>query len=243
MISTPKKSSRSGAFTLIELLTVIAIIGILAAIIIPTVGAVRKTAQASVCLSNLRQVGLAAIAYANDNKDALPDAGTGQDPAWARSLASYMSMPAAQKSTIFVCPGADLPVSDAVNQTDIVLTYGMHAGLMPRGGKAISLSKIKRPSDVILAADMCQDPNNNNWSPNSIENPNEFLFKPGDTGGRGGGSIDLNAFISTATDNDTGNNAWIRYRHNGKANVARCDGSAASFAKGAIQKRHVIYYE
>ncbi|MDD2765808.1 MAG: prepilin-type N-terminal cleavage/methylation domain-containing protein [Opitutaceae bacterium] len=60
-------------FTLIELLTVIAIIGILAAIIIPTVGKVRETAQRTVDASNLREIGKAAMIYAADNNDRLPD--------------------------------------------------------------------------------------------------------------------------------------------------------------------------
>ena len=60
-------------FTLVELLTVIAIIGILAAIIIPTVGKVRETAQRTVDASNLREIGKAAMIYAADNNDRLPD--------------------------------------------------------------------------------------------------------------------------------------------------------------------------
>ncbi|MDR1282498.1 MAG: DUF1559 domain-containing protein [Opitutaceae bacterium] len=56
------------AFTLVELLTVIAIIGILAAIIIPVVGKVRQSAKAATCLSNLRQMGVAIAAYRVDNK-------------------------------------------------------------------------------------------------------------------------------------------------------------------------------
>jgi prepilin-type N-terminal cleavage/methylation domain-containing protein/prepilin-type processing-associated H-X9-DG protein len=59
-------------FTLIELLTVIAIIGILAAILIPVVGKVRDAARGSKCQSNLRQIGMAAFAYAGDNEDRLP---------------------------------------------------------------------------------------------------------------------------------------------------------------------------
>lgn len=55
-------------FTLVELLTVIAIIGILAAIIIPVVGTVRTSAKRSQGLSNLRQVNMAGIMYLNENK-------------------------------------------------------------------------------------------------------------------------------------------------------------------------------
>jgi prepilin-type N-terminal cleavage/methylation domain-containing protein len=60
-------------FTLIELLTVIAIIGILAAILIPTIGAVREKAQRAVDANNLREIVKAAMIYAADNNDRLPD--------------------------------------------------------------------------------------------------------------------------------------------------------------------------
>jgi len=63
----------AAAFTLIELLTVIAIIGILAAIIIPTVGTVRDKAQRAVDANNLREITKAAQIFAGDNNDRLPD--------------------------------------------------------------------------------------------------------------------------------------------------------------------------
>jgi prepilin-type N-terminal cleavage/methylation domain-containing protein len=65
--------SVSAGFTLIELLTVIAIIGILAAILIPTIGAVREKAQRAVDANNLREIVKAAMIYAADNSDRLPD--------------------------------------------------------------------------------------------------------------------------------------------------------------------------
>lgn len=72
MKNSPPRSITAG-FTLIELLTVIAIIGILAAILIPTIGAVREKAQRAVDANNLREIVKAAMIYAGDNNDRLPD--------------------------------------------------------------------------------------------------------------------------------------------------------------------------
>lgn len=68
-ISLPSlfRNPRRG-FTLVELLTVIAIIGILAAIIIPVVGKVRTSSRRAQGLSNLRQLTLAGLGFANENK-------------------------------------------------------------------------------------------------------------------------------------------------------------------------------
>ena len=62
------RRASSCAFTLIELLTVIAIIGILAAIIIPVVGKARASAAGAQCVSHLRQIGIASLMFTSDNK-------------------------------------------------------------------------------------------------------------------------------------------------------------------------------
>ncbi len=60
------------AFTLIELLTVIAIIGILAGILIPTLSKVRESASRSVLTSNYRQIGQAITLFSSDNRNRYP---------------------------------------------------------------------------------------------------------------------------------------------------------------------------
>ena len=62
------------AFTLIELLVVIAIIAILAAILFPVFAQAKEAAKKASCLSNMRQIGLAATMYITDNDDVYPQA-------------------------------------------------------------------------------------------------------------------------------------------------------------------------
>ncbi|MFA6286670.1 MAG: prepilin-type N-terminal cleavage/methylation domain-containing protein [Opitutaceae bacterium] len=56
------------AFTLVELLAVLAIVGILAVIIIPVTASVRANAKTSTCASSLRQLGVAGLLYAQDHQ-------------------------------------------------------------------------------------------------------------------------------------------------------------------------------
>lgn len=66
--------SHHHAFTLIELLVVIAIIAILAALLSPALSRAKSKANNTVCMNNLRQLGMATRLYSDDNQELLPSA-------------------------------------------------------------------------------------------------------------------------------------------------------------------------
>ena len=72
MARHPPSGRLGSGFTLIELLVVIALIAILAAILFPVFAKAREKARQATCASNLRQLGLAALLYVQDNDETWP---------------------------------------------------------------------------------------------------------------------------------------------------------------------------
>ena len=98
-------------FTLVELVVVVAIIGILAALLLPTLSAAKARSKRTVCLNNLKQINLATRMYADDHQDAivLPSGfvGTRTDyqlyKEYVKSYAGYPGQPSPSEK-LFACP-------------------------------------------------------------------------------------------------------------------------------------------
>jgi prepilin-type processing-associated H-X9-DG protein/prepilin-type N-terminal cleavage/methylation domain-containing protein len=228
------------AFTLVELLVVISIIGLLAGLAVPAINRGLKSAKAGACLSNLHQIGVATMAYAADNSFKLPPGGSEGENNWARDVYYYCGgsdETRASKKTLFICPGCSKSVKTDVPAGQIPLTYSGHKGLMPSGSNTVvALSSVARPTEVILAGDGCQV-SAGGFAGYVIDSPAIFSLQ----GGKGG-SVVMETAISAAPDSDSGGGGGaLRYRHAGKVNLVMCDGHAEAIKKGAVLNKHVVF--
>ena len=155
---------RSG-FTLIELLVVIAIIAILAAILFPVFARAREKARQTSCLSNLKQLALANLAYIQDNDERWPRTCWGDNvcgpvisaTAWMTGCYPYI-----KNKQIFVCPsqpagsecamdGQKAPVSpNCVWASGGGTSYGHNEEL---GSNMPSLAQLRYPAAIVILAD------------------------------------------------------------------------------------------
>ena len=106
--AAPASKNRDG-FTLVELLTVIGIIGILAALLLSGISAVKGHAKRTVCMNNLRQISLGVRLYSDDSNDKSPKPArfmSNPYDAYKQLMKSYVGLKGASSAQdrLFACP-------------------------------------------------------------------------------------------------------------------------------------------
>jgi len=206
------KNSRTG-FTLIELLVVIAIIAVLAAILFPVFQAAKKSAQGTVCISNLKQIGLSTALYVDASDDVYFAHGHATDLSRLSPVALGSTlenrwwnqlMPYAKSKGIFVCPQDTrrLPAPEDNGQAGKPLFPRSY--MMNRAVEGLTATVVGASTEVALLYEKAE------VSADAWFDPPRDLYVVG--------------FL--------GRSPVESQRHNGRANVLLVSGAAKSLAAG-----------
>ena len=210
-------------FTLIELLVVIAIIAILAAILFPVFARAREKARQASCMSNLKQIALGALMYAQDYDEKLASdlfgGGTNYSGRWFLRVYPYI-----KNLQLYTCPsyGQDVLVAGAKGWPQppifigISVDYGIASTIDPNAwgtGDGVPLALLTHPAETVYFGDSIHEYAN---GAAQYAAANECGGTPGCGCGTSHPANQANA------------------RHNGGSNLAFADGHVKYAAFGAI---------
>jgi prepilin-type N-terminal cleavage/methylation domain-containing protein/prepilin-type processing-associated H-X9-DG protein len=237
----PSTRVKPRAFTLIEVLVVIAIIGLLAAILFPVFARARENARRTACASNLKQIGLGLLQYLQDFDEKMPASAYGGVAADSNNSSAYKWMdaifPYVKSEQIFVCPsdaGARYVHSKSLKDGESTHDYGSYGqnGAYRLGGDSqtpprsstylVSVASIAAPSQTVWSVD-CSNRDEAN--------------------GSYGFSWDNSAFNPNVVANASGifQLEKISARHLETTNVLFCDGHAKAMKLDALTAGRVLF--
>jgi len=219
----PNEFGAPAAFTLLELLVVIVILGILAALLLPALSRSKASAQRAECVSNLHQLGVATHLYWDENNGAcflwqiaptnggrlywfgwLQDGAEGQrayDPS-PGALYPYL-----RGHGVALCPALDYYLAQfKLKATGAAYGYGYNWFFSaPTNHPPVRITSLQGPSQIALFADAAQI--NDFQPPASPDNP----------------MLEEWYYLDTSADYPNGH-----FRHNRRANVIFCDAHVAA---------------
>lgn len=144
-------------FTLVELLVVIAVIVVLAAILLPVYETATNRAEGTVCLTNLKNLVTAAHLYADDHDGFCVPARAGGGPpgtlgiCWDTLLQPYL-----RSSLVLLCPSDPTPAA-ATFSVSLPHSYGINHDIALVGGyngAALPLGRLEQPAATVLFFDL-----------------------------------------------------------------------------------------
>jgi prepilin-type N-terminal cleavage/methylation domain-containing protein/prepilin-type processing-associated H-X9-DG protein len=233
-------------FTLIELLVVIAIIAILAALLLPALAKAKEKAKAIKCVNNLRQMGIALIIYADENK--FYPAGIDNDPG-AGSLNNAWIWPPLLRSTMGRSPSTDVfRCPSAPDTAQWVPNFG--------SGNPATYGYLQDENPLKSGGSSFMSYGYNAWGSAVNQTPNqglgafsatvnhtkaESVVKPSDCIAMGDsnwklplGDPNWSGFIGMYGAVGTQERQWPLDLHGLRANILFCDGHAQAFKRAAL---------
>lgn len=219
---------RSRAFTLVELLVVIAVIAVLIGILVPALSASRRQALGVGCASNLRQIFLAQQFYASDNSGRMAGIVNTFEDRWERRIAKYLAIDPARPddAAILQCPSAQERTRTDLEQLS---SYGLNSWMMMPAWRT-RVNERMPSSMIVLAGDKSLQADDfltteDGW----------FLVHPASDYGRQYRS--------------TGHSAHSTFRHgSGRAradryaNMVMADGHVQTFRPGQLRRDSGAWY-
>jgi prepilin-type N-terminal cleavage/methylation domain-containing protein len=178
-MNTPVKRIRRTGFTLVEVLVVIAVMGILASLLLPALTAAKARTKRATCLNNLRQINLGLRMYVDDSTDTLPAVGGTTNfirdfSGYKELMKEYVGLRGAtsHRDRLFACPADTFYYEFSRNDQTFLprsahdqpeygfSSYWMNAGTLTPfrtnsnglGGRKIG--PIRNPARTILVAEM-----------------------------------------------------------------------------------------
>lgn len=157
-----------GAFTLVEVMVVIAIVALLISMLLPALQKARETANALACSSNLKQIGVGMYIYANENKDIIPnhgytDVSIGAWTWWPGILDPYITRNTLNinvgLSRVFVCPSDPMSPGLYPFPNPTATSYGInyhlytYSGFLSDGMHGIWLGLMRKTAEVMYVSE------------------------------------------------------------------------------------------
>jgi len=228
-------------FSLIELLIVVAIIGLLAAIMYPVLMSAKLKGQQSACLSNTKQIAFATILYTDDNAGMLPLIWTpkpddpwdpkGSGTSWYHRLWPYMRN---GNKDVFKCPAARIPATNS--------NYSCNPSMqisIDRYGKAVAaawrISNVRYPSQRAFVGDGVP----HDGKDDKNRRKGEIAVGDADATFRYWEGFPVADYLVPYADESDNPEVYARqidYRHNDGANFAMLDGHSKWIARGCLQE-------